>query len=284
MRGLIPAMTTEDMLLVVRGSEGVHMGVARRWDLMTSPEIADAVRKGMDLALLPVGATEQHGPHLATGCDTISPEEIAWRVAERTGVVVLPAIPYGISLGHTSHWAGTVSLHPQTLTQVVLEIARWVLASGFSKLIMLNGNGPNVPALECARIQLRHEFPRCRFRVLSLFDCSQRVQQHYFSDAGDIHANRGETSLFLHVRPGAVRPDAVVDEEDVTPGKIFSYDMPSVTRSGVVGRPSLASQQDGAHLTQMLVEDLSAIVGAALIEPWPPSAKDSEPSPRSTGL
>jgi creatinine amidohydrolase/Fe(II)-dependent formamide hydrolase-like protein len=134
------------------------MGVARRWDLMTSPEIADAVRKGMDLALLPVGATEQHGPHLATGCDTISPEEIAWRVAERTGVVVLPAIPYGISLGHTSHWAGTVSLHPQTLTQLVLEIARWVLASGFSKLIMLNGNGPNVPALECARIQLRHEF------------------------------------------------------------------------------------------------------------------------------
>ena len=91
-------------------------------------------------------------------------------------------------------------------------------------------------------------------------------------------------SLLLHVRPGAVRPDAVVDEEDVTPGKIFSYDMPSVTRSGVVGRPSLASQQDGAHLTQMLVEDLSAIVGAALIEPWPPTAKDSEPSPRSTGL
>ena len=225
------------------------MGVARRWDLMTSPEIADAVRKGMDLALLPVGATEQHGPHLATGCDTMSPEEIAWRVAERTGVVVLPAIPYGISLGHTSHWAGTVSLHPQTLTQVVLEIARWVLASGFSKLIMLNGNGPNVPALECARIQLRHEFPRCRFRVLSLFDCSQRVQQHYFSDAEDIHANKGETSLLLHVRPGAVRPDAVVDEEDVTPGKVFSYDMPT---GGAEDRESMkifrANPQKSSHL------------------------------------
>src|ERR1700730_1629 len=151
------------------------MGVARRWDLMTSPEIADAVRKGMDLALLPVGATEQHGPHLATGCDTISPEEIAWRVAERTGVVVLPAIPYGISLGHTSHWAGTVSLHPQTLTQLVLEIARWVLASGFSKLIMLNGNGPNVTARK-----LMAELDARTFE------------------------GRGETSLLLHVRPGAV--------------------------------------------------------------------------------
>jgi creatinine amidohydrolase len=245
------------------------MSGSRRWELMTSAEIGDAVGKGMDLALLPVGATEQHGPHLATGCDTISPDEIAWRVSERTGVVVMPAIPYGISLGHTSRWPGTVSLHPQTLTQVVLEIARWVMASGFSKLIMLNGNGPNAPALECARIQLRYEFPRCRFRVLSLFDCSARVQQHYFSDAADIHANRGETSLLMHVRPAAVRPDAAVDEEDVTPGKIFSYDMPSTTATGVVGRPSLASPQDGAKLSQMLVDDLSAIVQAALIEPWP---------------
>jgi hypothetical protein len=135
--------------------------------------------------------------------------------------------------------------------------------------LWFNGNGPNVPALECARIQLRYEFPRYRFRVLSLFDCSARVQEHYFSDAADVHANRGETSLLMHLRPAAVRPDAAVDEEDVTPGKIFSYDMPSTTATGVVGRPRLASPQDGAKLTQMLVDDLSAIVQAALIEPWP---------------
>jgi creatinine amidohydrolase len=245
------------------------MSKLRRWDLMTAPEIGAAVAQGMDLALLPVGATEQHGPHLATGCDTISPEEIAWRVSERTGVVVLPALAYGISLGHTSHWPGTISLHPQTMAQVVVEIGRWVVASGFTKLIMLNGNGPNTPPLECARIQLRYEFPRCRFRVLSLFDCSKRVQEHYFSDAADIHANRGETSLLMHVRPETVRPAAVVDEEDVTPGKIFSYDMPATTASGVVGRPSLASAADGRRLAEMLVEDLSATVAAALAEPWP---------------
>jgi creatinine amidohydrolase len=239
--------------------------MARRWDLMTSREIGEIVAEGMDLAVLPVGATEQHGPHLATGCDTISPEEISWRVSEQTGVVVLPAIAYGISLGHTTRWPGTVSLHPQTLTQVVLEVGRWVVGSGFTKLIMLNGNGPNLPALECARIQLRYEFPRCRFRVLSLFDCSARVQQH----ASDIHANRGETSLLMHLRPTAVRPEARVDEEDVTVGRVFSYDMPTTTNSGVVGRPSLASPDDGAELSQMLVDDLSAIVRTALVEAWP---------------
>ena len=243
--------------------------MAQRWDLMTSAEIGALVASGFDLALLPVGATEQHGPHLATGCDTISPEEIAWRVSEETGVVVLPAIAYGISLGHTTRWPGTLSLHPQTLIQMVLEIGRWVIGSGFSKLIMLNGNGPNSPALECARIQLRYEFPRCRFRVLSLFDCSARVQQHYFSDASDIHANRGETSLLMHLRPAAVRPHERADEDDVTVGRVFSYDMPATTVSGVVGRPSLASPADGAKLTQMLVEDLSAIVRTGLAEEWP---------------
>ena len=243
--------------------------MTRRWDLMTSREIGDLVAEGLDLALLPVGAIEQHGPHLATGCDTMSPEEIAWRVSDETGVIVLPALAYGISLGHTTRWPGTVSLHPQTLMQVVLEVGRWVIGSGFTKLIMLNGNGPNAPALECARIQLRYEFPRCRFRVLSLFDCSARVQQHYFSDASDIHANRGETSLLMHLRPAAVRPEACVDEEDVTVGRIFSYDMPATTASGVVGRPSLATPADGAKLSQILVEDLSAIVRAALVEEWP---------------
>jgi len=239
---------------------------------MTATEIGDVVGSGMDLALLPVGATEQHGPHLATGCDTISPEEIAWRVSERTGIVVLPSLPYGISLGHRDHWPGTVSLSPQTLIQAVVEIGRWVVSSGFTKFVMLNGNGPNLPALECARIQLRHEFPNCRFRVLSLFDCSARVKEYYFADAEDIHANRGETALLLHVRPEGVRFEAAVDEDDVTPGKFFSYDMPTTTTTGVVGRPTLASPRDGEKLTGMLVEDLSALLGAALVEQWPKAA------------
>jgi creatinine amidohydrolase len=262
------------------------MAQPRRWELMTSREIGDAVAGGMDLAILPVGATEQHGPHLGTGCDTISPDEIAWRVSERTGAVILPAIPYGLSLGHTTRWPGTISLHPQTLMQMVIEIGRWVIGSGFSKIIMLNGNGPNAPALECARMQLRYEFPRCRFRVLSLFDCSARVQQHYFSDAADIHANRGETSLLMHVRPEAVRPAAAVDEDDVTVGRVFSYDMPAATVSGVVGRPTLASAEDGAELAEMLVEDLSGIIANALTEEWPevPAPLAGETARHEAGL
>ena len=241
----------------------------RLWELLTSTELGEIVAGGMNLALFPVGATEQHGPHLATGTDTISPAEIALRISERTGVVVAPAMPFGLSLGHTTQWPGTLSLHPQTLTQVMVEVGRWIVGSGFTKLIFLSGNGPNAPPLESARIQLRYEFPKCRFRVLSMFDASPRLAAAYTRDAADFHGNQGETSLLMHLRPEMVRPDRLVDEPDVTPGLVFSYDMPSTTRSGVVGHARRASAADGKALTDMLVEDLTAIVTKALTEEWP---------------
>jgi len=244
-------------------------GTPRKWELMTSPEIAAMVASGMDMAILPVGATEQHGPHLATGCDTFSPERVAWAASALTGVPVLPSIPYGISLGHRAQWPGTLSLQPETLARVALELGGWAVGSGIRRLIMLNGNGPNTPPLECARIQLRHDFPEARFRVLSLFDLSPRIAAHYFSDGADIHANRGETSLLMHMLPEAVRPDLLVDEPDVTPGLVFSYDMPRTTVSGVVGRAREASAEDGALLGAMLVQDFSTLLLRALVEPWP---------------
>ncbi|MPZ58327.1 MAG: creatininase family protein [Rhizobiales bacterium] len=237
--------------------------------MLTSKELGEIIAGGMDLVLFPVGATEQHGPHLATGTDTISPAEIAARVSERTGVVVAPAMPFGLSLGHTAQWPGTLSLHPQTMTQVMVEVGRWIVGSGFTKLIFLSGHGLNAPPLECARVQLRYEFPKCRFRVISLFDASARLAATYAMDAADFHANQGETSLLMHLRPEMVRADLLVDEPDVTPGLIFSYDMPATTRSGVVGHARRASPEDGKALAAMLVDDIAAIVGKALAEEWP---------------
>lgn len=247
----------------------------RRWELLTSEEIRDIVASGMDLAIFPVGATEQHGPHLATGTDTISPEEIAWRISDRTGALVLPSLAYGLSLGHTAHWPGTLSLHPTTMTQVAVEIGRWVVASGITKLIFLSGNGPNAPPLESARLQLRYEFPKARFRVLSLFDCSPRLAAAYTRDGLDIHANQAETSILMHLRPEMVRPEKAVDEDDVTPGLVFSYDMPATTASGVVGAARRASVEDGREMVGMLVDDLTTIVQKALVEKWP-----TAPGPR----
>jgi creatinine amidohydrolase len=239
------------------------------WELSTSTEIGDLVRSGMDLAVLPVGATEQHGPHLGTGTDTVSASWVAQRAGDLAGVLVLPALAYGCSLGHTDRWPGTVSLSPMVLTQVVLEIARWTLKSGIRRMIFFSGHATNAPSLSSAVLQLRYEEPQARFKQLGIWEVSPRVRDLYCRDGADVHANRGETSLLLHAAPAMVRNSGIFDVEDVTPGLIWSYDMPRTTPTGVVGRPSEASAADGVAMARVLVEDFAALLRAGLREEWP---------------
>ena len=240
-----------------------------QWDSCTSPEIGSLINSGMDLAVLPVGATEQHGPHLGTGTDTISAQWVAERAAERMGALVLPGIPYGCSLGHTDHWPGTLSLTPMTLTQIVLEIGRWAIKSRIRRLLMFSGHATNGPSLSSAVLQLRYDFPDARFAQLGIWEVSKRVTELYCRDGSDVHANRGETSLLLHAAPDLVRFDHAFDVPDVSLGRLWSYDMPHTTPTGVVGRPTEASAEDGAVMAAALVDDFTLLLRKGLAEEWP---------------
>ncbi|WP_246810210.1 creatininase family protein [Methyloligella sp. GL2] len=240
-----------------------------RWDLMTSDEVGAMIAEGRDLAVLPVGATEQHGPHLACGCDTISSETLAQMAGERANVLVLPGFAYGCSLGHTDQWPGTFSLHPGTMIQAMVELGRWAMANGLKKLLFLSGHGTNDAPLRSAILQLRYEFPEGRFATMGLWDISPRVAELYFRDGADIHANRGETSILLHLRPEMVRMEHAFDVPDVTPGTHFSYAMPATTPTGVVGSPADSSAEDGEMMVETIVTDLANWLEAALAEDWP---------------
>lgn len=231
-------------------------------------EIGAAAAAGA-VAVLPVGATEQHGPHLATGTDTLLADHVATAAVERTGDVVLPALAYGCSLGHTDRWAGTLSLHPATMTGVVVEVGRWAHASGFRKLVIVNGHATNGPPCESAILQLRHELPELRPRFVSIFDLTPEIAARYTEDAPDFHANEAETSMLLHLDESQVRADKAVDEPDRTVGRVLSYPMPAVTRSGVVGAPSTASAERGAALVEQLVDALADLLARARAEQDP---------------
>jgi creatinine amidohydrolase len=228
-------------------------------------EVGEAAAAGA-VAVLPVGATEQHGPHLATGTDTLLADHVADAAAELSGDVVLPPLPYGCSLGHTDRWPGTLSLHPATMTAVVVEVGRWVHASGFRKLVMVNGHATNGPPCQSAILQLRHELPDLRPRFVSIFDLTPAIAARYTEDAPDFHANEAETSMLLHLAESIVRPGRAVDEPDRTVGRVLSYPMPAVTRSGVVGTPTAASAQRGAALFEQLVEALAELLKRARAE------------------
>ena len=238
------------------------------WDASTLEDIGAAAAAGA-VAVLPVGATEQHGPHLATGTDTTLAAAVARAAAKTTGDVVLPALAYGCSLGHTDRWPGTLSLDPVTMIAVITEIGRWVHASRFGKLVLVNGHATNGPPCLSAILQLRRELPDLRLRFVSLFDLTPEIAARYAEDAPDFHANEAETSLMLHVEPAHVRPDRVVDEPDRTVGRVLQYAVPLTTRSGVVGTPSAASAPRGAELFGWLVEALVELLAAARAEEDP---------------
>jgi creatinine amidohydrolase len=233
-----------------------------RWAGRTLEEIGEAAAEGA-VAVLPVGATEQHGPHLATGADTFFAERVAMDAAARTGDLVLPSLAYGCSLGHTAHWPGTISLHPRTMTAVVVEIGRWVHASGFRKLVMVNGHATNGPPCQSALLELRFELPDLRLRFVSLFDLTPEIAARYAEDVPDFHANEAETSLMLHLAPEDVRMDRAVDEPDRTIGRVLQYAPPVTTRSGVVGTPSAGSATRGGELHASLVGALVELLSQA---------------------
>ena len=240
------------------------------WEWLTWEEIGALRGSGMDMAILPVGSTEQHGPHLSVNVDTLSADTVARGVSANTGVPVLPALPYGAAWGHTSKWPGTLSLSPATVTQTVVEIGEWLSeASGITRFLILNGHMTNFAPLRTALETLRYRHPQMRVALKNLWEISPRVTAVYTADASDWHANAAETSLMLAHHPQGVRPDRIVDDPDRTGDLFFSYPVSRTSEHGATGRPTLATVEQGETLLAWMVEDLSVLVQAALTEEPP---------------
>lgn len=237
-----------------------------KWSTATAPEVGQAASQGR-IAVLPVGAIEQHGPHLATGTDALLATSAAGAACARTGDILLPTLSFGCSLGHTDLWPGTLSLSPQTMTAAVLDIGTWTYRSGFRHFLIFNAHATNGPPCESALLQLRYDFTGFRVRFVSMFDLDSHIAARYREDASDFHANEAETSLMLNLHPDGVHLERAVDEIDRTVGREWQYPMPDVTKSGVVGAPSGASASRGQHLFESVVDALAELLDRARSEP-----------------
>ncbi len=233
------------------------------WEHLSWPEIRDLVHSNpREVALLPVGATEQHGPHLPTGTDTIIATALCHAVSSRTGAPVLPAVPIGCSYGHGTAMAGTLSLSPERLSDLIRDAVEWAAASGISRVLAVNGHFGNQGALAVAGDHLRHEHPELRFGVLNWWTLTPAVRAETLADGEDVHANRAETSLFMAIAPELVRGDELplADDPDRTDGLVFRYTAPSLSRNGVTGRPSEATPQLGRWLLDEILRSMCSTV------------------------
>jgi creatinine amidohydrolase len=227
----------------------------------TSREVADGEAR---LAVVPVGATEQHGPHLPLETDTLLATAVAEAVVARTPrTTVGPVLALGCSAHHLG-FPGTVSLRPQTFVATVVDVCRSLAAAG-TAVLLLNGHGGNRAPLGVALIELAEE--ELRAYSLTYWDLLEDVMTEALgaeAPAASGHACALETSLMQHLHPDSVRADRI--PSGATPATwpdphMFSTDAVQVVRpfeeispDGVIGRPSLATPELGRRLFGAAVE------------------------------
>ncbi|MBD2120740.1 creatininase family protein [Trichocoleus sp. FACHB-262] len=239
------------------------------WEELTWEQITQVRDSGINMVILPIGATEQHGLHLPVGVDTFSAIAVAHGVSAQTGIPVLPALAYGCSLGHSKKWPGTISLRPETLAKLILEIAEWVYSAGFQRLLLLNGHVTNWAPLRCGLEKVRHTYPDFRIALRSLWEITPQIHQFYHQDAANFHANCAETSMMLALRPDLVQMDKALDEPDRSAGCFFAYTVNKESVHGAVGTPSQADFNFGKQILESCVAELSAQLQRAMSEGTP---------------
>lgn len=236
---------------------------------MTSPEAGERLAS-CDVALLPAGAVEQHGPHLTLDTDLYHAERLCRDVAlacEEPYPVVLPAVPYGVSYHHDD-FPGTFSVSAETLSRYVTEVGRAAARQGVGKLVIVNGHGGNAPALQTAAQKIH--------RTTGIFVCVDTGETSDVDVAriaetvGDIHAGEIETSEALHLRPEDVRGE--LPGYSVPRFEIEALDeggprsVPWFARTsrfspeGVLGDPSRATAEKGRRMWEAQVERLVELV------------------------
>jgi creatinine amidohydrolase len=242
----------------------------RVWGEMNWQEIQEYRDSGGDFVLLPIGATEQHGPHLPVNVDSIFAEAFCLYASAKTLVPVLPPLTYGCSLGHTNHWPGTISLMPETMSLIVREIADFLIRTGFKRLLLVNSHWGNTSSLRCAIDRIRFDHAgHFQIGLRNTFEITKSVWSQFIDDGEDFHANRAETALMLFLDPESVHKNKIEDDPDRTGGKVFTYVVPQTSANGLTGKPSLATREDGKKLFFEIGDELVRLVQVAMNEKPP---------------
>jgi creatinine amidohydrolase len=253
------------------------------------PEVARLAQSGKALTILPVGVVEEHGAHLPLGVDSFAAEIYAAATGpylEEAGyeVVVAPTINYGVARAAID-FPGTLSLEPETLRSMVVEIGRSLARHGLHRLVILNGHRDkaHMKALDDAQTILREGKSQVLFVGFAHDDAitaacyREGVKQFYKSPQPDRegHGGESETSLALHAFPESVRQE-IIPQLDPN----FDYDLEAFRNEtkdywsisngrGYFGWPQAATAETGRQLVEVRGRNIANVI----LKAWgPPSS------------
>ncbi|MGD9326455.1 MAG: creatininase family protein, partial [Desulfobacterales bacterium] len=239
------------------------------WGELTWPQARKYFQQ-VDIALLPVGSIEQHGPHLPLDTDAFDANYLARRVAEACGEpkpLVLPNIPYGVAYHH-DEFKGTVSISNDALANLVYDIGMSISRNGIKKLVIINAHGGNSPALNHAAQMINRDA-----HIFVCVDTGETSDVDIYSlveTPNDVHAGEIETSTSLAVRPHLVKMDQARREVPEFSSRYLDFTSKrgvswyaytrKISHSGVMGDPTKASAEKGQKIWEIMISHLVALV------------------------
>ncbi|WP_049928637.1 creatininase family protein [Halopiger goleimassiliensis] len=231
---------------------------------LTSATWTDVADREFDLAVVPVGSTEQHGPHAPLGTDVLTAEAVADAVADRSDreIVRTPAIPIGVAEEHRQ-FPGTMWVSPETFRDYVRESVASLAHHGIDRVVLVNGHGGNVDALREVGARLTRD------------GTAYTVPFTWFDAVGDHSRDMGhggplETALLRRIAPDLVQEDRI---EEARTGAAdgwgewvshvnLAYDAAAFTENGVVGDPADGSAERGEELLELAAAALERLCEA----------------------
>ena len=238
------------------------------WRRLRADELRERAREDA-IVILPIGAVEQHGPHLPVEVDSLLGETVALRTARRVAavepVVVLPCLWTGISEHHMS-FGGTITLDFPTFCAVVTGICQSVVRHGFKRIVLLNGHGGNENGLRVVADELSPKLGVAIAQMTYWYAAAKPIAAILERQASLLHACEAETSMTMALRPELVAADRIAlaevnltpDAKDVVgPGVYRWQSLASRSSAGVIGFPSAASPEKGERLIEAIAEDIA---------------------------
>ena len=253
------------------------------WSQLSAPALAELVEAGDGavVAVVMVGATEQHGPHLPLGTDSVIGqglvEQACAQLPDTVSVVVMPPIAVGASDEH-SHFAGTISLPPEVLAAHLTAYGEALARAGITRWVIVNAHGGNVGVIESVAVSLRQDFGL----VIAKAYYPKFAAMPDGPDAHELkhglHGGQLETSLMSALEPETVDMKKAMHFEMAHPpwaGQApLAWLAEDLNPHGVAGRADAASAKEGEALLQHYGAALAEVIAATATHPLPAGRTD----------
>jgi creatinine amidohydrolase len=227
-------------------------------------EAKKAAEAGM-VVILPIGSVEEHGDHLPLCTDSLQPEHVALKVAEKAGCLVAPPLRYGVC-NASRNFPGTISIQFDSLYRIIRDVLSELIRNGFVRVIVLSGHAgqSHMAALRLAAqdVILLNENAssqkKPRIMVLSDYDFAYELKGTYFSEK-DGHAGTIETSRIMAIKPNLIKTKGKTSFPEMPRFEIVAHPE-RYFPSGVVGDPASASPSKGRMINKYVIEQVTNLV------------------------